>query len=33
VLDDASTDHGVDVVSDFGDEVDSVRSNKNRCWR
>ncbi len=30
VLDDASTDHTVDVVSDFGDEVHLVRSPDNR---
>ena len=30
VLDDASTDHSVDVVSEFGDEVTLVRSPENR---
>lgn len=30
VLDDASTDHSVDVVSRFGDEVTLVRSPENR---
>lgn len=30
VLDDASTDHSVDVVSGFGDEVKLVRSPENR---
>ena len=30
VLDDASTDHSVDVVSEFGDEVKLVRSRENR---
>jgi GT2 family glycosyltransferase len=30
VLDDASTDRSVDVVSDFGDEVTLVRSPENR---
>jgi GT2 family glycosyltransferase len=30
VLDDASTDHSVDVVKKFGDEVKLVRSPKNR---
>lgn len=30
VLDDASTDHSVDVVSEFGDEVKLVRSPGNR---
>jgi GT2 family glycosyltransferase len=30
VLDDASTDHSVDVVSEFGDEVTLVRSSENR---
>lgn len=30
VLDDASTDHSVSVVSEFGDEVTLVRSPKNR---
>ena len=30
VLDDASTDHTVDVVSDFGDDVKLVRSRENR---
>jgi GT2 family glycosyltransferase len=30
VLDDASTDRSVDVVSEFGDEVTLVRSRKNR---
>lgn len=30
VLDDASTDHSVDVVSEFGDEVKLVRSPDNR---
>ena len=33
VLDDASTDHSVDVVSEFGDEVKLVRSpRKPRRW-
>src|SRR3974377_651519 len=30
VLDDASTDHSADVVSEFGDEVKFVRSRENR---
>ena len=30
VLDDASTDHTVDVVNDFGDEVRLIRSPENR---
>jgi len=30
VLDDASTDHSVDVVSGFGSEVTLLRSNENR---
>jgi GT2 family glycosyltransferase len=30
VLDDASTDHTVDVVSDFGDDVHLVRNPENR---
>ena len=30
VLDDASTDHSVDVVSEFGNEVKLVRSPENR---
>jgi GT2 family glycosyltransferase len=30
VLDDASTDHSVDVVSEFGDEVTLVRSAENK---
>ena len=30
VLDDASTDHTVDVVSEFGDDVKLVRSQENR---
>src|SRR5689334_5801692 len=30
VLDDASTDHSVAVVSEFGSEVKLIRSNENR---
>jgi GT2 family glycosyltransferase len=30
VLDDASTDHSIDVVREFGDEVTLVRSRENR---
>jgi N-acetylglucosaminyl-diphospho-decaprenol L-rhamnosyltransferase len=30
VLDDASTDHSVDVVNEYGDEVRVVRSPENR---